>query len=165
MSPDLLLTEFLVDPVTVGEWNLEGLPADELSIQNGIMVTRSSRYPLMIDPQGQAISWIKTREPELLTQNCVITLSHPNLKDALKWPMQEGFPVLIESIENEVDPMLDPILERQIIIKGRNKLIILADQEMDYDDKFRMYMTSRLANPHFSPELAAKATIIDFTVT
>jgi len=95
----------------------------------------------------------------------VITLSHPNLKDALKWPMQEGFPVLIESIENEVDPMLDPILERQIIIKGRNKLIILADQEMDYDDKFRMYMTSRLANPHFSPELAAKATIIDFTVT
>ena len=36
---------------------------------------------------------------------------------------------------------------------------------MDYDDKFRLYMTSRLPNPHFSPELAAKATIIDFTVT
>jgi dynein heavy chain len=36
---------------------------------------------------------------------------------------------------------------------------------MDYDDKFRLYMTSRLGNPHFSPELAAKATIIDFTVT
>jgi dynein heavy chain len=61
--------------------------------------------------------------------------------------------------------MLDPILERQIIVKGRNKLIRIADQEMDYDDKFRLYMTSRLANPHFSPELAAKATIIDFTVT
>jgi hypothetical protein len=61
--------------------------------------------------------------------------------------------------------MLDPILERQIIVKGRSKLIKLADQEFDYDDKFRLYMTSRLANPHFSPELAAKATIIDFTVT
>jgi len=61
--------------------------------------------------------------------------------------------------------MLDPIFERQIIVKGRNKLIRIADQEMDYDDKFRLYMTSRLANPHFSPELAAKATIIDFTVT
>ena len=61
--------------------------------------------------------------------------------------------------------MLDPILERQIFVKGRNKLIRIADQEMDYDDKFRLYMTSRLANPHFSPELAAKATIIDFTVT
>ena len=61
--------------------------------------------------------------------------------------------------------MLDPILEKQIIVKGRSKLIKLADQDMDYDDKFRLYMTSRLANPHFSPELAAKATIIDFTVT
>jgi len=165
VSEDLQLTEFLVDAATVGEWNLEGLPPDELSIQNGIMVTRSSRYPLMIDPQGQAIHWIRTREPLLLSQNTIITLSHPNLKDALKFPLQEGFPVLIESIENEVDPMLDPILERQIIVKGRNKLIRIADQEMDYDDKFRLYMTSRLANPHFSPELAAKATIIDFTVT
>jgi dynein heavy chain len=87
------------------------------------------------------------------------------LKDALKWPLQEGFPVLIESIENEVDPMLDPILEKQIIKKGRNLLIKIADQDMDYDNNFRLYMTSRLANPHFSPELAAKTTIIDFTVT
>jgi dynein heavy chain len=165
VSEDLKLTEFLVDAATVGQWNLEGLPPDELSVQNGIMVTRSSRYPLMIDPQSQAIDWIKTREPLLLAQNCVMTLNHPNLRDALKWPLQEGFPVLIESIENEVDPMLDPILEKQIIVKGRNKLIKIADQDMDYDDKFTLYMTSRLANPHFSPELAAKTTIIDFTVT
>jgi len=165
VSEDLALTEFLVDQATVGQWNLEGLPPDELSVQNGIMVTRSSRYPLMIDPQGQAIHWIKTREPILLEQNCILTLSHPNLRDALKWPLQEGFPVLIESIENEVDPMLDPILEKQITVKGRNKLIKIADQDMDYDDKFGLYMTSRLPNPHFSPELAAKTTIIDFTVT
>ena len=52
VSEDLALTEFLVDQATVGQWNLEGLPPDELSVQNGIMVTRSSRFPLMIDPQG-----------------------------------------------------------------------------------------------------------------
>jgi dynein heavy chain len=119
----------------------------------------------MIDPQGQALSWIKRREPQLLENDCIFTLNHPSLKDALKWPLSEGFPVLIESIENEVDPVLDPVLEKQIIVKGRIKIIKLADQDMDYDDKFRLYMTSRLANPHFSPELAAKATIIDFTVT
>lgn len=73
--------------------------------------------------------------------------------------------MLIEAIENEVDPMLDPILEKQYIQKGRKKLLKLADQEMDFDEKFQLFMTSRLANPHFSPELAAKTTIIDFTVT
>jgi dynein heavy chain len=36
---------------------------------------------------------------------------------------------------------------------------------MDYDERFRLFMTTRLANPLFSPELAAKTTIIDFTVT
>jgi dynein heavy chain len=50
VSEDLQLTSFLVDQATVGEWNLEGLPSDDLSVQNGIMVTRSSRWPLMIDP-------------------------------------------------------------------------------------------------------------------
>lgn len=60
-TQDFELTQFLVDEGTVGEWNLEGLPSDDLSIQNGIMVTRSSRFPLLIDPQGQAISWILRR--------------------------------------------------------------------------------------------------------
>ena len=62
--------------------------------------------------------------------------------------------------------MLDPLLEKQIIRKGRNTMLIkISETEMDYDPKFKLYMTSRLANPHFSPELAAKTTIIDFTVT
>jgi len=164
-SEDLSLTQFLVDQATVGQWNLEGLPSDDLSVQNGIMVTRSTRYPLMIDPQGQALQWIKSRNPILEQQNLVFTLQHNDLKGALKIPLMEGYPVMIESIENEVDPMLDPILEKQIIVKGRLKLIKIADQDFDYNDKFQLYMTSRLANPHFSPELAAKATIIDFTVT
>lgn len=73
--------------------------------------------------------------------------------------------MLIENIENEVDPMLDPILEKQISTRGRNKFIKVSDAECEYSDNFRLYMTSRLANPHFSPELAAKTTIIDFTVT
>lgn len=73
--------------------------------------------------------------------------------------------MLIENVENEVDPMLDPLLEKQITIKGRTALLKLGDQEFDFDMKFRFYMTSRMANPHWSPELAAKTTIIDFAVT
>merc|ERR1719335_1748242 len=142
------LVAFLVDQGTIGEWNLEGLPSDDLSVQNGIMVTRSSRFPLMVDPQGQANRWIKSREAERIEKsprNTVTTLAAKNLKDQLEFTMGEGLCLIIE--------------------KGKNLYINVSDQNMDYNPKFCLYMTSRLPNPHFSPELSAKCTVIDFTVT
>lgn len=62
VSNSLELTKFLVDEAKVGEWNLQGLPKDDLSTQNAIMVTSSQRYPLMVDPQLQAVKWITMKE-------------------------------------------------------------------------------------------------------
>jgi len=45
------LEELLTSSVEISGWASEGLPSDELSVQNGILTTQASRWPLCIDPQ------------------------------------------------------------------------------------------------------------------
>jgi hypothetical protein len=56
----------MTNDVETTAWASEGLPSDELSTQNGILTTRAARWPLCIDPQMQAVTWIKSREGKAL---------------------------------------------------------------------------------------------------
>ncbi|CAN0142261.1 unnamed protein product, partial [Pylaiella littoralis] len=165
LTKGLDLTSFLVDMGTIGDWNLDGLPTDPLSIQNGILVTRSSRYPLLIDPQGQALSWIRRHEKDRLPAAGVMTFSNDRLRDTLEYCMMEGKALIITGVEEDIDPMLTPVLEKQIVVKARSKYINVADKMCEFVDSFMLYMTTRLPNPHLSPENQAKTTVVDFTVT
>lgn len=59
--------------------------------------------------------------------------------------------------------MLDPLLGRNLIKRGRT--IKIGDKEMDYNPKFRLILQTKLANPHYKPEMQAQTTLINFTVT
>ena len=106
MTERLSVTSFMVDPGTVGDWALEGLPSDDLSVQNGIMVTRSARWPLLIDPQGQGLAWIRAREE--VNQLRTTQLGDKRFRTQLEDAMSFGQPLLLENVEEEIDPVLDP---------------------------------------------------------
>ena len=150
-------TEALVEPLANWLSHQQLLPTDPLSIQNGILVTRSSRYPMLIDPQGQALGWIRKREAERMPQWGTVLINDPKLKDKLEFAMGNDAAFVVVGVENTVDPMLDPLLEKEIIVKGRRKLITISDKQMDFTDGFMLYFITRLPNPSFSPELQAKA--------
>ena len=61
--------------------------------------------------------------------------------------------------------MLDPVLNKQWIQKGKSKYINLMDKLCEFQETFALYLITRLPNPHFSPEDQAKCVVVDFTVT
>eukprot|EP00758_Cryptobia_borreli_P018936 Tbor_TRINITY_DN7672_c0_g1::TRINITY_DN7672_c0_g1_i1::g.1014::m.1014/K10408/DNAH; dynein heavy chain, axonemal len=102
----------IADPVKVRDWGQKGLPTDAFSIENGIITTRSQRWCLCIDPQGQANSWIRAMERDNNLK--IIKLSDPNYMRTLENAIKVGIPVLLENIEEELDAVIDPILLRQV---------------------------------------------------
>lgn len=162
-SEELDIIGLFVENTTVGEWNIQGLPTDELSTQNGIIVTKGTRFPLLIDPQTQAKAWIKNKEEK--NKLLVTSLTHKYFRQHIEDCVSQGRPILIEDVEETLDPTLDNILEKNLIKAGRSYKVVFGDKEIDWSDGFYAYITTKLPNPNYTPEIYAKCSIIDFTVT
>nr|XP_035128016.2 dynein axonemal heavy chain 6 isoform X3 [Callithrix jacchus] len=163
IDPSFSLINILGDPYEIRQWNTDGLPRDLTSTENGILVTQGRRWPLMIDPQDQANRWIRNKESKSGLK--IIKLTDSNFLRILENSIRLGLPVLLEELKETLDPALEPILLKQIFISGGRLLIRLGDSDIDYDKNFRFYMTTKLPNPHYLPEVCIKVTIINFTVT
>ncbi|RNF27392.1 putative dynein heavy chain [Trypanosoma conorhini] len=153
----------MVTPLQVQHWTNKGLPQDPVSIQNGVITHKSKRWCLCIDPQGQAAHWVRAMERDNNLR--VIKLTDPTYMRVLENAIRVGLPVLLENVEETVDAALDPVLLCQTYRSQGRLLLKLGDTEIDYDPAFRLYMTSKLSNPHYLPELQIKVTVINFTVT
>ncbi|KAL8448487.1 hypothetical protein Emed_003748 [Eimeria media] len=95
----------------------------------------------------------------------VLRLNTPRMVAIVEQAIQQGFSVLIENLEQTIDPVLAPLVGRQTIRKGRSQYIKLGDKEISYNPSFKLFLQTRLSNPHYPPELQAECTLINFTVT
>ena len=163
ISADFKLQKLLATDVELSKWASEGLPSDELSIQNGILTTKASRFPLCIDPQQQALTWIKKREAANNLK--VSSFNDPDFLKHLEMAITFGFPFLFEDVDEYIDPVIDNILEKNIKVNGARKYIVLGDKEIDFDPNFRLYLTTKLANPIYTPKVFGSAIIINYSVT
>ena len=160
-DPMFSFSSFLAKPTDVKEWNVDGLPADDFSTENGVIVTGGRRWALMIDPQAQANRWIKNMYGKELR---ICDLKSKDYLRELENAIQFGMPYLLQDVLEEMDPSLDPVLGKQIIKLGSREVMRLGDKELDYDHNFKFFVTTKLANPHYSPEMSTKVTIVNFAV-
>ncbi|OCT61613.1 dynein heavy chain 3, axonemal [Xenopus laevis] len=162
-SDDFNLSSTLGDPVKIRTWQIAGLPVDSFSVDNGIIVSNSRRFPLMIDPQGQANKWIKNMEKA--NKLFVIKISDATYTRTLENAIQFGNPVLLENLGEEIDAVLEPLLLKQTFKQQGVEYIRLGENIIEYSKDFRLYMTTRLRNPHYLPEVAVKVCLLNFMIT
>ncbi|KAL4617872.1 dynein heavy chain 3, axonemal [Arapaima gigas] len=162
-SEEFTLSNTLGNPVMIRAWQIAGLPVDAFSTDNGIIVSNSRRWPLMIDPQGQANKWVKNMEKA--NKLAIIKLSDGNYIRALENAIQFGTPVLLESVGEELDAVLEPVLLKQTFKQQGVEYMRLGENIVEYSKDFRFYMTTRLRNPHYLPEIAVKVCLLNFMIT
>jgi dynein heavy chain len=61
--------------------------------------------------------------------------------------------------------MIDPVLEKNIVVEAGVEVLVLGDQKIDYNQDFKLYLTTKIANPNYTPEVFGKTMIINFSVT
>nr|XP_055071765.1 dynein axonemal heavy chain 7 [Misgurnus anguillicaudatus] len=162
-SKNMSLMNSLGEPVKIRSWTIAGLPSDSFSIDNAIIISNARRWPLMIDPQGQANKWLKNMEKSNSLH--VIKLSDPDFVRTLENCIQFGTPVLLENVGEELDPVLEPLLLKQTFKQGGSICIRLGDSTIEYSPDFRFYITTKLRNPHYLPEISVKVTLLNFMIT
>ncbi|XP_054466216.1 dynein axonemal heavy chain 10 [Anoplopoma fimbria] len=163
LSQPYKVESLLTDEVEISRWGSEGLPPDELSVQNGILTSRGSRFPMCIDPQQQALNWIKKKEENNNLK--ISSFNDPDFLKQLEMAIKYGFPFLFQDVDEYIDPVIDNVLEKNVRGAEGRQVLTLGDKEVDYDPNFKLYLNTKLSNPKYSPSVFGKAMVINYTVT
>ncbi|CAE7754278.1 ODA11 [Symbiodinium sp. CCMP2592] len=92
-------------------------------------------------------------------------MGHSKMLNTFEVSLDQGKPVLIENMGEGIDAVIMPVVSRNTIKRGNKRLVKLGDKEITLSNNFKLFMQTKLSNPHYPPEIQAECTIINFTVT
>ena len=151
-------------------WILQGLPADEHSLQNAIIVRNSivKRIPLLLDPQGQGLNWLQN---SLKTNKSfqAITQDDPNLHQIVESALTHGTAVVVKNIRPaEFSLFLRSLIVRKMVYNTdeNREMILINDEEYDINPAFRLYLIRDIESVEgFSNEMLGGIAAINFGIT
>ena len=95
----------------------------------------------------------------------IVRLGQKDLIRKLERALDRGTVLMIENLGETLEAVLNPVIQRATIKRGSKFFIKVGDKECDFHPNFRLYLHTKLGNPHYPPEIQAETTLINFTVT
>ncbi|XP_072706738.1 cytoplasmic dynein 2 heavy chain 1 isoform X3 [Ciconia boyciana] len=143
-------------------WKTEGLPSDDLSIENALVILQSKVCPFLIDPSFRATEWLKTHLKESRLE--VINQQDTNFLTTLELAVRFGKTLIIQEMDG-VEPVLYPLLRKDLVAQGPRYAIQIGEKMIDYNEEFRLFLSTRNPNPFIPPDASSIVTEVNFTTT
>ncbi|XP_035398354.1 cytoplasmic dynein 2 heavy chain 1 [Cygnus atratus] len=143
-------------------WKSEGLPSDDLSIENALVILQSKVCPFLIDPSFRATEWLKTHLKESRLE--VVNQQDTNFLTALELAVRFGKTLIIQEMDG-VEPVLYPLLRKDLVVQGPRYVIQIGEKIIDYNEEFRLFLSTRNPNPFIPPDASSIVTEVNFTTT
>ncbi|KNC52645.1 cytoplasmic dynein [Thecamonas trahens ATCC 50062] len=159
-NSELAFNEFLGSAAAELEWQSRGLPVDALCTQNAIMLERYNRYPLIIDPSGQATEFVMAQYAGRKMKKT--SFLDPAFMKHLESALRFGTSLLVQDVEN-IDPVVNPVLNKELQKKGGRVLMQLGELDIDFSPSFSIFLSTRDPTFNFAPDLCSRVTFVNFT--
>ena len=139
------------------------MPGDSLTLENSVAMFNSSKTSLLIDPNTQATEWLKKN---LQTQGNLEILNQQDQKftNQLELSVRFGKTLIIQELD-QVEPILIPILRRDLIHQGPRWVVQIGDKFVDYSETFQLYLCTRNSAIDIQPQAHSLISVVNFTVT
>lgn len=148
------------------QWKAEGLPSDQLSMQNALCMFNSVQTPFLIDPNSTAVSWLKTNmTAEDKKQACdIVLMQEARFVTTLELAIRFGKALIIQELDG-VAPILYPIIRKDCFKQGARQVVCVGEKTIDYNEDFKLFLVTRDSAPDIPAVAKAMITEINFTVT
>uniref|UniRef100_A0AAY5E9K0 Cytoplasmic dynein 2 heavy chain 1 n=1 Tax=Electrophorus electricus TaxID=8005 RepID=A0AAY5E9K0_ELEEL len=136
-------------------WKSEGLPSDDLSMENALVILQSVACPFLIDPSSRVRTYTCTHHNLSVDSNFMT---------ALELAVRFGKTLIIQELDG-VEPVLYPLLRRDLIAQGPRYVVQIGDKVIDYNEDFRLFLATRNPSPFIPPDAASVITEVNFSTT
>uniref|UniRef100_A0A7N6ADW8 Cytoplasmic dynein 2 heavy chain 1 n=1 Tax=Anabas testudineus TaxID=64144 RepID=A0A7N6ADW8_ANATE len=143
-------------------WKSQGLPSDDLSMENALVILQSVACPFLIDPSSRATEWLCTHLKQHRLE--VINQQDSNFMTSLELAVRFGKTLIIQEMDG-VEPVLYPLLRRDLIAQGPRYVVQIGDKVIDYNEEFRLFLATRNPAPFIPPDAVSVVTEVNFTTT
>eukprot|EP00698_Gefionella_okellyi_P019038 TRINITY_DN5781_c1_g2_i1.p1 TRINITY_DN5781_c1_g2~~TRINITY_DN5781_c1_g2_i1.p1 ORF type:complete len:3148 (-),score=914.00 TRINITY_DN5781_c1_g2_i1:20-9082(-) len=143
------------------KWKAEGLPADGLFMENAVIIKHGIQCPLIIDPSTQAAAWLKQTIKATVE---VTTQQDARFTKQLELAVRFGKTLIVQEVDT-IEPILFPVLRRDLQREGPRWAVQIGDKLVDYSDNFKLMLVTRNSAPDVTPDAASLISRINFTIT